>query len=697
MCISHAVLLTLIRLSCGNLPCELCWHTADPTEDNDALSLLQKAVQRGDTEGRQWPDASQLGTGGLVGEQSIIPYLKRKLQGRPFTYIVNVGNGGDAVIQHSTMLVFDQLGLQYDMAAPMSDHFNKTLVVAGAGELINTGNFLYGATHDFLLANAKPERGNSIIILPSTIIGYADLIQSLGSNVVIFAREYKTYDYLMQVVRDATVFLSKDMAFYLQDFDIVLQGMMRDRDPTSSRVGLMLRTDAEGITMPESFIQGNRDLSAEGFVEFVQSTDDTKKFLKMQAHHVLGEMSTYGQVWTNRLHLCISGALLGVETHCMDNNYGKIKAVFDFSLRAHFANVHFEGNGKNAPWMNATSFREPVLEEIPAPAEPQPSLESDMPDGDEPIVPFLEKELKGKRFTYIVNPGGASDALIQHGTMLLFDKLGFEYDMAPPGDKHENKILVYSGAGELVQTANFTYWSCKTFLERNAAWDKGNKIILLPATIVGHSDLLHSLGPNVVIFTGEYMSYKHVQQTGTAATLFMSKDMSFYLQDLDPILPSIIEARNETSRVGMMLRTDAEGPQVPEQVRVNNRDLSTEGHVEYADSVNATKLFIQTTAHRFLREVAKYDQIWTNRIHLCIAGVLLKLQAVHCMDNSFGKEKAMYDFSIAGQFSNAHWDGNADALPWKKETTNQPVLIAVTQLGAVSATVHRKTAHGGIT
>ena len=51
----------------------------------------------------------------------------------------------------------------------------------------------------------------------------------------------------------------------------------------------------------------------------------------------------YGTVNTNRLHIGVAGALLGLNVNFYDNNYGKNAAVYEFSMRDRFPNVVWKG------------------------------------------------------------------------------------------------------------------------------------------------------------------------------------------------------------------------------------------------------------------------------------------------------------------------------------------------------------------
>ena len=57
-------------------------------------------------------------------------------------------------------------------------------------------------------------------------------------------------------------------------------------------------------------------------------------------------ISKFKTVRTNRLHIGIMSAMLGRQVDLFDNSYGKIRDVFDYSLREQFPNVRWQDADK---------------------------------------------------------------------------------------------------------------------------------------------------------------------------------------------------------------------------------------------------------------------------------------------------------------------------------------------------------------
>ena len=64
--------------------------------------------------------------------------------------------------------------------------------------------------------------------------------------------------------------------------------------------------------------------------------------------------------------------------------------------------------------------------------------------------------------------------------------------------------------------------------------------------------------------------------------------------------------------------------------------------------------FARLAARDFLAIADRYDEIRTNRLHVAIAGALLG-KRVFMHDNSYGKNRAVWEHSLAGRFPDIAW------------------------------------------
>jgi hypothetical protein len=274
----------------------------------------------------------------------------RDLRGERIEYFANPGNGGDCLIALGAYQVFERLGLDYrltDPSAPPEAVAGKTVVVAGGGNMID----LYRQCRDFLAPRHALAR--RVVILPHTITAHGDLIAEFGPHVDVICRERMSHEYVRAHAGRCGVHLMDDMAFAL-DVERTLSGppprirmprpieaarylrhywrlatMPRPADPA---VFNCFRTDrektaaplpADNIDLPMVLVPGTRP----EFCAHIGVRDIFRTFMKTEV------------VNTNRLHMGVAGALVGRQVNFHDNNYGKNRAVYEFSMAGRFDNV----------------------------------------------------------------------------------------------------------------------------------------------------------------------------------------------------------------------------------------------------------------------------------------------------------------------------------------------------------------------
>lgn len=300
---------------------------------------------------------------------SLIEQFLEQFREEEFVYFPNPGNAGDSVIAAATYQLFDRMGLRY--VTPRfgrCDLRNRVVIYGGGGNLVNPESFsarLMAASH----AQAK-----RFVILPQTVKSVDALLASCADNVDIICREQVSYDYVSAHTHGPRVYLMDDMAFGLDVREVmhsqaehssfgrmllVLRAKAFETrnvpalDNTKRALGLRqlnqrlidsrksdelfcYRTDGEktDIALPE----GNIDLS-----EVFKFGVETKDVAYLSARSLLNYLSNFRTVNTNRLHVAISSALLGLDVRFHANDYYKCRAVYEQSMRERFPNVH---------WMN---------------------------------------------------------------------------------------------------------------------------------------------------------------------------------------------------------------------------------------------------------------------------------------------------------------------------------------------------------
>jgi exopolysaccharide biosynthesis predicted pyruvyltransferase EpsI len=70
---------------------------------------------------------------------------------------------------------------------------------------------------------------------------------------------------------------------------------------------------------------------------------DSERVAFYSTRRILKVINHYRTVRTDRLHICIAAAKLGKKVEFFPNNYYKCEAVYQYSIRDRFPNVHWMG------------------------------------------------------------------------------------------------------------------------------------------------------------------------------------------------------------------------------------------------------------------------------------------------------------------------------------------------------------------
>jgi len=244
------------------------------------------------------------------------------------------------------------------------------------------------------------------------------------------------------------------------------------------------------------------------------------------------------------------------------------------------------------------------------------------------------KVLKGiiandEKVIFVPNPGNGGDALIAQGTYDFFKKIGLKYEIGKENIKYSNKTLIYGGGGNIIGW----YKGGENFVKNNI---KNNRIIILPHTIKGVDEMIKMFKKEDAIIVRDFMSYDYVKTLiPHQSSLYLSKDMAFYI-NMDKMTKPM-KGKGELN----FFRTDIEkknGFKTPD----NNFDVSVK--INYDGSMRDKDKVYKTT-YEFLNELNKYEVINTSRLHGSIGGSLMK-KKVNLYDNSYGKNKAVYEYSF---------------------------------------------------
>ena len=245
--------------------------------------------------------------------------------GRPAVFFINPGNWGDSLIREGAEAFLRWANISYVPIRAKDIHKGRlTIETAKAATghpdpiMIYNGSGALTTHYDILprLANLATAF-DTVVILPSTFAIPIDRNLFPKDTHFFVPDHFQSQEYMPDS------FFCHDMAFFL---DIASAAPIEPH-------GLFFREDAEapkdGFIPPKS----NVDLSRLG-----------------RAHtpvdRLLERIGRYAQVSTNRLHIAIPAIMLGRRVYMAPNDYFKIKAIFDSSIKSHYPNAYFFNSAK---------------------------------------------------------------------------------------------------------------------------------------------------------------------------------------------------------------------------------------------------------------------------------------------------------------------------------------------------------------
>ncbi len=256
--------------------------------------------------------------GGDVLEQFLIDNLKDRKVG----YCPNPGNAGDALIWYGTICLFKKLGISHVPYYKKSKPRSKIdVIVFGGG-----GNLIPYYDHCSTFLGKAMKTGKPLILLPHTIQGHETLLANLSPNVTLFCREQMSYEYCQRIVPfPENLFLACDLAFYA-DMTPFVSNREEAKNLFAFRMDCEINKMREGIRLPDT----NLDIS-NSFGRITEVSSYAQNYAMLEKF--LNIINAHEVVWTDRLHVGIGAFLLGKKVHLFDNSYGKIRAVYESTIK----------------------------------------------------------------------------------------------------------------------------------------------------------------------------------------------------------------------------------------------------------------------------------------------------------------------------------------------------------------------------
>ena len=274
-------------------------------------------------------------------------------QGYQIVLVPNPGNHGDGLILAATIQRFESLRIPYyTLRETAGKDLKKVLYVYGGGGNLNSK---YRDASNFI--ESIKDTGAPLVVLPHSVFGVSSLLPQYKGDIVIFARELQTAEYLESV--NILTYLSDDMAIGLDVSDprfmlpTYISSKVKSLSPSNSSSNSLpfffaLRSDQEaspcrfdGLNQMtvDLIMQNNIDasvywdpkyLGTRGFQ--VDNIDCHKLFNSVSFFLSLLSVAS-DPIVTDRLHVAVAGCLLGKKVIAIDNSYGKVSSVYHYSLK----------------------------------------------------------------------------------------------------------------------------------------------------------------------------------------------------------------------------------------------------------------------------------------------------------------------------------------------------------------------------
>jgi exopolysaccharide biosynthesis predicted pyruvyltransferase EpsI len=266
----------------------------------------------------------------------------RALARRRVLYFPNPGNAGDSLIAAGTYQALRRCGIPLVLADLDSPVDGATLLLGGGGNLVPYYDHIATALARF------HGRAARLVLLPHTIRGHEALLAQLDGSCTLLCRDRPSLDHLRAVNPRIDARLRHDMALHLDAPGLLADPVLAARarpvwEARLAAAGLSpaLLSRPEGVSLLRLDVETTAAAPwSDGDVSAIFMLGTGPEEAPIAAWCLLKSVSLAQRIVTDRLHVAIAAALLGVPCDLHDNIYGKNAAVYDHSLRG-FACLRF--------------------------------------------------------------------------------------------------------------------------------------------------------------------------------------------------------------------------------------------------------------------------------------------------------------------------------------------------------------------
>lgn len=274
--------------------------------------------------------------------------LFRRHRNKTIKYFMNPGNAGDSLIAAATYQLFDHYNIDVEILSSVAEAKalrNETVLLAGGGNLVPLYHGMAA------LIRALQPGNNRIIVLPHSVRGNEELLQSLVPATTIYCRELPTHQHVLAHAPSIEAELSHDLALFL-DTDKLYDDMESDaeihdlfREMLLERAKLTPEAiDGKKMSCMRHGVEKTFIPRAPNFdISIVFQIGVKPREANRGAWMLLEFTRLASEITTNRLHVGVASALSGTTTQLHDNSYGKVSSIYTHSMQKDFPNVSFNG------------------------------------------------------------------------------------------------------------------------------------------------------------------------------------------------------------------------------------------------------------------------------------------------------------------------------------------------------------------
>lgn len=257
----------------------------------------------------------------------------------------------------------------------------------------------------------------------------------------------------------------------------------------------------------------------------------------------------------------------------------------------------------------------------------------------------IKERAQGKTVIYIPNPGNWGDGLIRYGTKLFFEDFGIRHLEVNIGYRFGKIALAPFLSPTYIRKCFFVYGGGGAW---GAAYSGGFDTVKFLAKFTGDFCVLPSTYEIPVhLKRGLFYSRGLAQSMDACPNALFCHDMALYIATKPDYLKTY--TADKAKKIGVFLRQDKESQDVVfARDLAASRDISAEGdHMSTGDS--------------FIRILSRHDQIFTDRLHVAIAGCIANCQ-VRLVPGNYFKIGEVFEASLANIFGQLTIDADFESF-----------------------------------